>query len=125
MKSFLLGAAAVSMLMAAGASAQYRDRGGRDGDRGRDRARAGATFFVDDNFKGRSVYLDRPVRSFREFGMNDKASSIDIRFGRWLVCADDDFRGRCQVIDRSVDKLSRFGMDDMISSARPLSDRDR
>jgi len=124
MRSVLLCAAAVSVLVAAGASAQYRDRGGR-GNGYRDRDRAGATFFVDDNFKGRSVHLDRPVRSFRQFGMNDKASSIDLQSGRWLVCADDDFRGRCQVIDRSVEKLSRFGMDDMISSARPLSDRDR
>ncbi len=125
MKSVLLAATAVSMLVASGvATAQYRDRNGR-GDGYRDRGRSGATFFVDDDFKGRSVYLDHPVRSFREQGMNDKISSIDIRSGRWLVCVDDNFEGRCQVIDRSVSKLSRFGLDDKISSARPLSREDR
>jgi len=125
MKSVLLAATALSMLVASGAAiAQYRDRNGR-GDGYRDRDQSGATFFVDDNFKGRRVHLDRPVRSFRALGMNDMVSSIDIQSGRWLVCVDDDFHGRCQVIDQSVDKLSRFGLDDKISSARPLSRGDR
>lgn len=125
MKSALLLATAVSILVAASAApAQYRDRNNRD-DGHRNSGRAGATFFVDDDFKGRSIYLDRPVRSFRRFGLNDKISSIDLRSGRWLVCVDDDFQGRCQVIDQSVRKLDRFGLDDQISSARPLSDNDR
>jgi len=86
--------------------------------------RSSATFFVKDGFDGRSVSVDRPVRSFREFDLNDKISSIAIRGGRWLVCEDDDFRGRCEVIDRDTPRLDRIGMDDRISSARPL-DNDR
>jgi len=105
----LLGMIAAAMP----AHAQYDRRGG---------GRASATFFVKDGFDGRSVSVDRPVRSFRQFDMNDKVSSIRIRGGRWLVCEDDDFRGRCEVIDRDIGQLSRIGMDDRISSARPLDD---
>jgi hypothetical protein len=128
MKTVLLFATALAIVVSAGgAAAQYRDRGGQgDGYRHRgDRGRAAATFFVDDNFKGRSVFLDHPVRSLREFGMNDKISSIDVQSGRWLICVDDDFGGRCQTIDRSVRQLTRFGLDDKISSVRPLRDSDR
>ena len=102
---------------------QYDNRGygdrGRDDDRGRG-GRSAATFYVQDGFGGRSVTVDRPIRSFREFDMNDKVSSIRLRGGPWLVCVDDDFRGRCQVINRSIDRLDRIGMDDAISSARPM-----
>jgi hypothetical protein len=88
-----------------------------------DGARGGppsATFFGKRDFQARGVTVDRPVRSFREFDMNDKISSIAIQRGRWLVCEDDDFRGRCQVIDRDMKRLDRIGMGEMISSARPL-----
>ena len=84
-----------------------------------------ATFFGKRNFEARGVTVDRPVRSFREFGMNDQISSIAIQRGRWLVCEDDDFRGRCQVIDRDMKRLDQIGMGDRISSARPLGDGDR
>ena len=86
----------------------------------RDRGRGGATFYVKDGYGGRSVSIDRPVRSFREFDMNDKISSVAIQGGRWQVCEDDDFRGRCEVIDRSISRMDRLGMDDRISSARPI-----
>ena len=123
MKSALLFVTAAATLAVSGAAiAQYRDRDGR-GDRGP--GRAGATFYIDDNFNGRSVFVDRPVRSFRRYGMNDKISSINVQSGRWLVCVDDNFQGRCQVIDQSVGRLDRFGLDDKISSARPLSRDDR
>jgi hypothetical protein len=84
------------------------------------RGRFGATFYVKDDFSGRSVSVDRPVRSFREFDMDDKVSSIQIDGRPWLVCENDNFHGRCQVIDHSIGRLDGLGMDDMISAARPV-----
>lgn len=81
--------------------------------------RSSATFYVKDDYGGRSVTIDRPVRSFRQFDMQDKASSVTLQGGPWEVCEHDDFGGRCEVIDRNMKSLSRIGMDDMISSARP------
>jgi hypothetical protein len=123
----------ITMLLslAAGSAALAQDRGGYgDGRGGGYDARGGpgrstATFFVKDGFDGRSVTVDRPVPSMREFDLNDKVSSIAIQGGPWLVCADDNFQGRCEVIARSMKKLGKIGMDDTISSARPMTRRDR
>jgi hypothetical protein len=114
-----LATATLTTTLAAPVASQYGNRG--------DRGRSSATFYVKDDFGGRGVTVDRPIRSFREFDMNDKASSVRIEGGPWLVCEDDDFRGRCEQIDRSIGRLGRIGMDDTISSARPLGgggDRD-
>ncbi len=94
-------------------------------DRRGDRGPPQATFFVDDDFRGRSITLDRPVRRLGPTGMEDKISSVGIRSGVWLVCADDDFRGRCVTLDHSIGRLSEIGMDDRISSIRPLRPRER
>ncbi len=88
------------------------------------RGRPQAEFFVDDDFRGRSIMLDHPVRRLGPTGMEDKISSIGIRSGVWLVCADDDFRGRCVRVDHSIARLSEIGMDDKISSIRPLRPRE-
>ena len=129
--TMVLAVAMGALVVAAPAASQYGNNGydqrgydqrsddRRYDDRGPPR-RSAATFYVQDGFGGRSVTVDRPIRSFREFDMNDKVSSIRLRGGPWLVCADDDFRGRCEVIDRSIGALDRIGMDDTISSARPM-----
>ena len=84
-----------------------------------------ATLFADDDFRGRSITLDRGARRLASTGLEDRISSIGIRSGVWLVCSDDDFRGRCVTLDRSVPRLSAIGMEDNISSIRPLRPRDR
>jgi len=118
------------------AAAQSQD--GRYGDDRRDNQQGGwrddprggpgrsqAIVYADDKFHGRSMTLDRPIRSLRDIDMNDKVSSIEIRGGPWLVCADDDFQGRCVTLDHSIRKLTDIGMDDKISSMRPIRNDDR
>ena len=101
---------------------QGDDRRGGD-DRGYGRGgRPSASFYVKDKFNGSRLDLDHPVRSLREYNMNDAISSIDIHSGVWLVCEDDDFRGRCVTLDHSVRRLDSIGMDDKISSVRPIRD---
>lgn len=107
-------------------NAGYGDRRDdrRFDDRRDDRAPE-ATLFVDDDFRGRSITLNRGIRRLGPTGMEDKISSIGIRSGVWLVCSDDDFRGRCVTLDRSVGRLNAIGMEDNISSIRPLRRGDR
>ena len=96
------------------------------GDRRYERSRAPeATIFIDDDFRGRSLTLNRGIRRLGQSGFEDKISSIGIRSGVWLVCSDDDFRGRCVTLDRSVGRLSAIGMEDNVSSIRPLRRGDR
>jgi hypothetical protein len=103
---------------------QYQGQDHR-GDRGGYNGPPRATFYVDDDFRGASVTLDRPVRKLGRIGMEDKISSITVESGAWLVCVDDDFRGRCEVIDHTIGKLTRLGLDDKISSVRPVPPRGR
>jgi hypothetical protein len=119
--------AAVGFLLLAGSVASAQRYPGQGGGYGPGPGQGGygpsATFFVDDDFRGRAITLNQPVDRLGPTGMEDKISSIQVNGGRWLVCVDDDFRGRCMVVDHSIRKLSRMGMDDKISSVRPLPPR--
>jgi hypothetical protein len=121
-------AAGISVLLLIGSAAsaqqyqdQYRGGPGPGGGYGV----PSATFYVDDDFRGRAMTLNHGIDRLGPTGMEDKISSIAVNGGRWLVCVDDDFKGRCMVVDHSIRKLSRMGMDDKISSVRPLPPRGR
>ena len=91
----------------------------------RDRDRPRAEFFVDDDYKGRSIVFDHAMPRLAGSGIEDRISSIGIQAGAWEVCEDDDYRGRCVVIDRSISRLTDLDFDDRISSLRPEPPRDR
>ncbi len=71
-------------------------------------------------FEGRCVQFSHGVSNLREYGLNDRISSMRIRAGRWLMCVDADFEGRCEVFERSVIDLAGTPFQDSISSLRPL-----
>ncbi|MDB5817064.1 MAG: hypothetical protein JWQ11_704 [Rhizobacter sp.] len=107
--------------------------GGRYDDRGPGRGPGGfggpggsvdggrITLYSDDDFRGRSVSVDRPSNLIDQ-GFNDRASSIRVD-GPWEVCTDANFRGRCTIIQGPVRSLNDFGMNDQISSVRPAGGR--
>lgn len=90
----------------------------------RDRAPR-AEFFVDDDYRGRSIVFEGPIAALARTGIEDRISSIGIQSGAWEVCEDDNFRGRCVIVDRSVSRLTDMDFDDRISSLRPVPPRDR
>lgn len=90
-----------------------------------DRGPPRAVLFVKDDFQGRSVLVDHPIRKLTHRDIDDKVSSIRILSGTWQVCVDDDFGGRCEVLDRSIRRLTDINMDDRISSIRPVGPRGR
>jgi len=118
----LLAAAMAATIVVTGAAAQYRDRDDRH-DRRDEHYRPHVTVFLHDDFRGRSMTIDRPIARLGETGMEDAISSIEVDGGAWQVCTDDDFRGHCEVIRHSIGRLDRMGMDDEISSIRPLGQR--
>lgn len=120
MKRVTLTVVAFSLALTATAVSARRDR---DDYRGRNRA--AATFYVKDDYRGRAISVDRPVRDMRQFGINDKISSVRVRGGVWLACTDYDFGGKCRVIDRSIKHLGKIGIEDKISSVRPLRGDER
>ena len=102
------------------------NRGGGYGQRGQGRrgGRNGppVTLFTKDDFRGRSIGISGPV-NLRDVGFNDKADSILISRGRWIVCTGRDLGGHCDVLARSVYDLDDIDLDDNISSIAPYSRR--
>ena len=86
------------------------------------RGGAPVTLFSKDDFRGKSVHISGPV-NLRDVGFNDKADSISISQGRWIVCTGRDLGGRCDVLARSVYDLDDIDLDDNISSIAPYNGR--
>jgi uncharacterized protein YcfJ len=85
-------------------------------------ATAQVTFFEHDNFRGQSFSTQLPVRDFARFGFNDRASSAEVRSGRWEVCEDSRFLGRCTVLRAGrYPSLDAMGLNDRVSSVRMVS----
>jgi len=104
-------------------------RGGRaDGPRGGGFSGArdgGIILFRDGDFRGERRAFDDGIRNLSQAGFNDRASSIEVTRGRWLICEHSDFRGRCEIINGSVRNLRDFGLNNNISSLRPARPGDR
>ena len=81
------------------------------------------TLFSDSNFRGQRVTIDRDAASLGDFNFNDRASSVVIRSGTWLLCEHANFGGRCQELGPG-EYRELPGFNDAISSARQL-DRGR
>ncbi|MEL7129256.1 MAG: beta/gamma crystallin-related protein, partial [Pseudomonadota bacterium] len=77
-----------------------------------------ATLFTRDGFDGRAVGVNGPT-NLRDIGFNDKADSILIDQGRWIVCTKRNLRGRCEVLGRSIRNLDRLDLGEKISSIAP------
>ena len=81
------------------------------------------TLFSREDFRGERVVLqDGAAGDFRDFGFNDRASSLVVRSGTWELCEHRNFQGRCAVFQRGeYPDLRRFNNN--FSSARELDRR--
>ena len=83
------------------------------------------TFYEGEGFRGRAFTTKRSVDDFRDDGFNDRASSVVVDSGDWVVCDDARYRGRCVTLRRGAyGSLRALGVDNRISSVRP-ADRGR
>jgi uncharacterized protein YcfJ len=82
-------------------------------------AAAQITFYEGEGFRGRAFTTNDRVWNFERNGFSDRASSVVVERGRWLVCEHARFEGRCVVLRRgSYPSLREIGMDNTISSVR-------
>lgn len=100
-----------------------RDHNDRRGERGHGQRGADVVLFDGPHFEGRSLPIDGAVARLGDYRGNDKASSIAINRGAWLVCEHANFKGRCAVIDRSTAQLRGLGLNNNISSIKPYHGR--
>jgi Zn-dependent protease with chaperone function len=78
------------------------------------------TLFVDKEFGGPAINVNRSVRNLTDVGFNDQASSLVVRSGRWQFCDDADFGGHCVVLGPGrYPDLQNYRLNDKISSLRP------
>jgi hypothetical protein len=90
------------------------------------------TLFSDSNFRGNRVTVDREAPNLADFGFNDRASSVVIRSGTWVLCEHANFGGRCAEFGPG-EYRELPGFNDAVSSARQIDrgghgrwrDRDR
>ena len=102
---------------------------GRDDRRARDdrndRGRASITVYDDVNFRGSPFTFRSEVADLREFGLNDRISSLQMDPDEsWEICENTRFGGRCTVVSGSDRDLRTINWNDMISSMRPARGRD-
>ena len=84
-------------------------------------AMAQITFYESENFDGRSFTSNQQVDDFRRIGFNDRASSVVVRDGAWVVCQDVGLNGNCRVLQRgNYGSLRELGLDNRVSSTWPL-----
>ncbi|MEO8465350.1 MAG: beta/gamma crystallin-related protein [Gammaproteobacteria bacterium] len=82
------------------------------------------TFYEGEGFRGRAFTTKRPVTNFKQDGFNDRASSVVVDSGDWVVCDDSEYRGRCMLLRRGAyDSLRGLGVDNRISSVRQANRR--
>jgi hypothetical protein len=74
--------------------------------------------YSDTNLRGTSVELSADEYNFSNIRFNDKARSVEVKGGVWLLCADANLRGRCEYVDRTVRNLGEIGLSGSISSAQ-------
>ena len=77
------------------------------------------TLFSDSNFRGQRVTIDRDAANLGDFDFNDRASSVVVGSGRWLLCEHANFGGRCAEFGPG-EYRELPGFNDAISSARQI-----
>jgi len=121
---FLALSLVIATALSSTASADHqRGHNARNVDNGRYSGNGAAvTMFTKDDFRGRSVAINGAV-NLKQIGFNDKADSIAIHAGTWVVCTKSDLEGRCTVLNRSIYDLDDINFDDNISSIAPYEGR--
>jgi len=69
-----------------------------------------------EGFRGETAGLYNDERQLESLKFNDRASSIRVNSGVWIVCTGRDLQGECEYIDRSVSRLDNIGLKNRITS---------
>jgi hypothetical protein len=87
--------------------------------RGRQIGGIGITVFRDENFRGQSATFRQDIPDLRQYGLNDRISSLTVAPGEfWEACESANYQGRCVVFSNEERDLRNSGWTDKISSLR-------
>lgn len=77
-------------------------------------------FYEYEGLTGQQLSLRNTNSNFEPSGFNDRANSIRVRSGTWLVCTDAEFRGTCATFARGEYRSLDARFTNQISSAREV-----
>ena len=85
--------------------------------------RDAVVLYKKEEFSGDSQTIYDQESDLHDVGFDDKASSVEIRYGRWVFCSKENFRGDCVTLGPGrYSSLKRMGLNDRISSVRRAGD---
>lgn len=80
---------------------------------------ADLTLYSDGEFQGRPLNVVIDLKQLGSLNFNDRASSVIIEKGAWVLCSGEDFSGDCVTLEPGrYGSLKDLGLDDSITSVR-------
>jgi hypothetical protein len=80
---------------------------------------ADLTLYSDGDFQGRPLNVVIDLRQLGSLNFNDRASSVVVEKGAWVLCSDEDFGGKCVTLEPGrYGSLKDLGLDDTVTSVR-------
>lgn len=81
--------------------------------------RDAVVLYKKEDFNGESQTIYDQESDLHDVGFNDKASSVEIRYGRWDFCSRANFQGDCVTLGPGrYSSLKRMGLNNEVSSVR-------
>jgi hypothetical protein len=82
-----------------------------------------AVLFEDPNFRGRTLSVEQDlVRDLRDTGFDDRAASVRVEGGPWVLCTDPNFQGQCWTFNPGDYPVLPSALADRVTSARRVPD---
>ena len=82
-------------------------------------AAADLTLYADDDYQGRALAVVIDERQLGVLNFDDRASSVVVENGAWILCSDQDYQGQCVTLEPGrYASLQALGIDDAITSVR-------
>ena len=80
---------------------------------------ADLVLYTDGDFQGRPLNVVIDMRQLGSLNFNDRASSVVVENGAWILCTEEDFSGSCVTLEPGrYSSLKELGLEDTITSVR-------
>jgi len=82
-------------------------------------AAAELTLYADDDYQGRAVAVIIDERQLGVLNFDDRASSVVVENGTWILCSGEEYSGECVTLEPGrYASLQAMGLDNAVTSVR-------
>jgi hypothetical protein len=80
---------------------------------------ADLTLYSEGDFQGRPLNVVIDLRQLGSLNFDDRASSVVVEKGAWVLCSGEDFTGKCVTLEPGrYGSLKELGLDKEVTSVR-------